>query len=779
MTKRSFLKCLLFVLSTSGWQWAAAQSRMRSIPDSLLRQMETATQIPRVLAANPQLVWRGDSLWVVSGICKPLLWRKYDEVKMKPVAMYQVGATKPPPLISIHGNVQYDFLHRSYVDTPFAQHDFQQHTIQASLRVVIKDKYPLKMNLSNRISNSPYFRNFLDLGWQLDQYNYVNNYKKQLLDKSAEYFDKSPDLQAMEMVLKEKLDRVQQLRASLAQPDVFQRIVGEREKHYLEKLKTGAGLQPGSSVEGGDLQALTERVTHKARPGLQKKYTLDEDGSFSGFIDQKKNELDSLQRDLARFQRKTDSARNEIKKKVQDLRKNIYQAKNRSELKKIARENDWAMSNENGFDRFLSNVRSVGIGRSMVSYSELTVWNVALTGLNMEYNDSKIYAAIAGGKMDYGVRDFLGNNSRAKRQSMLMGRLGLGDKDDKAIILSVFTGKKYSYGIVQADSVSNYVNVTGYSLEAIWKKDAYTSFSAEVAKTTRPVTGSVADGNRFADLFDLGDKRNLGASIKGQTRLAKTDTRIEGFLRKTGEQFQSFSLFTYNTDQLAWQLKVDQPLWRKRLSLIGSLRRNDFTNPFADKTYKTSTIFSSVQVSLRMPRLPVLSVGYFPGTQLFIEGKERVLENVYYMLNASAVYEYEVAGGHMISSTIYNRYSGKGTDSGFVAYSGSNYMVSQSFLVSRFQLNGMYNFTDQERMRYHTMEAGLDYSVTKNIRISGAGKYNRIINGDCYWGSRMQVVIELPQLGSLQLQYDKSYLPTVYGDLFPVESGRITWLKFF
>jgi hypothetical protein len=106
-------------------------------------------------------------------------------------------------------------------------------------------------------------------------------------------------------------------------------------------------------------------------------------------------------------------------------------------------------------------------------------------------------------------------------------------------------------------------------------------------------------------------------------------------------------------------------------------------------------------------------------------------------------------------------------------------MLSQSYLVGKFQLNGMYNFTDQERMRYHTMEAGLDYSITKSVRLGCAGKYNRIIDGDQYWGGRAQATIEFRQLGSLQLQYDKSYLPTVYGDLFPVESGRVTWLKFF
>lgn len=58
-------------------------------------------------------------------------------------------------------------------------------------------------------------------------------------------------------------------------------------------------------------------------------------------------------------------------------------------------------------------------------------------------------------------------------------------------------------------------------------------------------------------------------------------------------------------------------------------------------------------------------------------------------------------------------------------------------------------------------------------------KYNLVIGGDHYWGGRVQATFDIKQLGSLQLQYDKSYLPTVYGDLFAVESGRLTWIKFF
>lgn len=747
--------------------------------DTATLSKDTLPGIPRLLGLNPRLVKIDDSLWVISGICKVLRKEKYSEAKSV-VSNIKPPEKKQQPFLQVHGNIQYDFLHRSYVDTPFAQRDFNQHTVQASLRVTVKDKYPLKMNIATRASNSPYFRNFLDLGLQLDQYNYVKSYKQQLLDKARQSLYQSPELKRMETVLQEKAEKLQALRSRLAEPDIFQRIMEEREKEYLKKYKQQAKSLTDSLKSEIDIQQINEVLTHKVKvPALSSADSLLKDKSYVDFVNDKKKELDSLQQDIVRFQRKTDSVRRNIDKNIVTLKQKINQARNKNELKRLARENELVIEKENGFDRFLSNVKNIGIGRSMVSYSELTAWNISLTGFNLEYNDGKLYGAIAAGRMDYGFRDFFGSNSRARQQSLLMGRIGIGDKENKALILSVFSGRKFNYGIVQADSVFSYVNLTGYSLEAIWKKDAYTSISAELAKTTRPVSGSSSANNSLQGLFDLADRRNLGASIKAQTRLPKTDTRLEGFFRKTGEHFQSFSLFTYNTDQTAWQLKIDQPFLKNRIGLITMLRRNDFTHPFADKTFKTSTVFTSVQAVARFPRWPVVSVGYFPGTQLYVEDKKRVLENVYYMLNGSMNYQYSAGSVRMMSSAMYTRYSGKGTDSGFIAYSGTNYMLTQSLLWNKMQVQGLYSFTDQEFMRYHTMELGADYSISKAIRIGSSGKYNEVAEGKSYWGSRVQVNIQFKELGGLQLQYDKSYLPTVYGDLFPIENGRITWFKFF
>jgi hypothetical protein len=133
----------------------------------------------------------------------------------------------------------------------------------------------------------------------------------------------------------------------------------------------------------------------------------------------------------------------------------------------------------------------------------------------------------------------------------------------------------------------------------------------------------------------------------------------------------------------------------------------------------------------------------------------------------------------MLSTLIYNRYSSKATDSGFIAYKGESYMASQTFMLRKLQLQGSYVYTNQEQMQFFTLDATADYSIGQSIRIGGGGKYNKILNGQTYLGGSAHIGIDWKKLGSIQLQYEKSYLPTIYQTLFPVEIGRVSWFKSF
>ena len=500
---------------------------------------------------------------------------------------------------------------------------------------------------------------------------------------------------------------------------------------------------------------------------------------FMKKYEKKKHDLDSLQKRIDSLTKKADSIRNKVEKSIQTVRQKINGSANEKDLQKIAADNGINLDKDGKLQKSLSAIKTFSIGRSMINYTELTAQNITVTGINIEYNPS-YYAAFAAGKIDYRFRDFLGKNKpQRNNQYIVMGRLGIGDKDHKALIFSYFTGRKNTADFSLSDSVKNYVNITGYSLEAIYKKDENTGISAEFAKSTKPVTGSFQSNKESGSLVRFSDKSNMGINIKAQTIFPETNTRISGFFRKTGENFQSFSLFSYNTDQTAWLIKADQPFLKNKISVTAMLRRNDFTNPFTDKTYKTSTVFKSIQVNIRFPKYPSVSIGYYPGTQLYMINKERIRESAYYILNGTANYSYFLKRISMNSLFVYNRYSNEATDSGFIAYKGINYYALQTLFLKKFQLQGGYSYAKQPELQFYSVETSIDYALRNWLKLGAGLKYNNISGGNNYWGERGQLSIKLRRLGEVQLQYEKSYLPTINQTLYPVEIGRLSYFKNF
>jgi hypothetical protein len=695
-----------------------------------------------------------------------------------------------PKFLIIHGNISYDYFYRSKTDTPFNQQDLQQHTERVSLDILLKEKYPLKVSFSSRQSNSPFFRNFLDANFQFDRYGYQKNLKKILLDKIDKQIPERPDLKNAQAALKEEMEKLQRLKAQINDPGTLQKIIEEREKIYYAKIRAQKEKERMQASISDSLYALkNNKVDVSEKQRIQKiadsisnirifKNADSLSQSVAKKYEEKKAMLDNAEKKVADLKRKADSIKVSAQKDAIAIKQKIYKAVNDNDLRKIAAENGIATDKQSGLEKKLGDVKTLSVGRSVLNYTELTAQNIIITGINVEYNPSW-YAAFAAGKIDYRFRDFFNKKSKNNNQYIALGRFGFGNKDKKAVIFTLFRGRKNQSEYAISDSFQNHVNIVGYSVETILKKDENTFLSAEFAKSTKPVGGNLNSNKQIDPLWKFDDRTNMGINFKGQTIISETNTKLSGFFRKTGENFQSFSLFSYNTDQTAWLARIDQSFLKNKIGITGMLRRNDFTNPFTEKTFKTSTVFKSVQVNVRFPKYPSLSFGYYPGSQLYIVDKETIRENAYYILNGSLVYSYFVKGIGMNTSLIYNRYMNKASDSGFVLYKGVNYYAAQTFFLKRLQLQGGYSYTKQPELKYYTLESSADYSLRKIFKFGAGIKYNKVYGSSNYWGDRLMIGTDLKKLGVFQFQYEKSYLPTISQTLYPVETGRVSWYKSF
>lgn len=732
-------------------------------------------------------------------------------VKSPPAIINSSPVSPQTKFITIHGNVSYDYFYRSRIDTPVNQQNFQQHTERVYLDVLIKGKYPLKVNFTSRQSNSPYFRDFADVNFNFDKYTFNKNFKQQLLDKLKQQVPqyKFPDLARAEAALKKYQAEFDKTKTWLEDPATLQKIIEERERLYYQKLKSAqdsiSGLTRQNSIAdsisktntsvtalnnkaGGFENKATDSVSY-IKDDIYSKGAVITKGvksgadsltaPFAACYEKQKKALDSLQKGVVKYKAKADSIKTELQKDIAGIRQKIYKATSEKELKKLAEENSIPIDKKTNLEKQLAAIKTFSIGRSVLNYTELTAQNITVSGVNIEYNPS-YYAAFAAGKIDYRFRDFYNRKARQNNQYIIMGRLGFGDKDRAAIIFSYFTGRKSNNNYGYSDSAKSTINLMGYSVEAILKKDDNSFLSAEFAKSTKPIIGSLSAGKQSSSLVLFGDPSNMGINFKAQTSIPETHTKLSGFYRKTGENFQSFSLFSYNTNQTAWIGRVDQSLYKDRITLTGMLRRNDFTNPFTDKTYKTSTIFKSAILNVRLRKFPFISAGYYPGTQLYLVDKETIRESAYYILNASASYSYIVKGLQMNSMLMYNKYTSEATDSGFVPYRGINIYASHAFLFPKMQLQVAYAYTKQSILQYSTVEATADYSFRNWLKVGAGLKYNKVKDGTTYWGESLQIrTTDFKKWGGLQLQYEKSYLPTFTQQLAPVEIGRLSYYRRF
>jgi hypothetical protein len=718
--------------------------------------------------------------------------------------------------LQVHGNILYEYIHQSRVDTPFYQKGLEQHYERITLDILIKENYPFRIAFNSRQSNSPFVRNYFDPIINFDPRIFAEQYKKQLISKTSDRLSKQPELLQAKVQLNAEKEKLAKINSYLKNPGTLQKLVEEREYEYKMKLKSKIKtekefydsegedtLQERSNTAFNKFSKVNDFIRHIENIDKEKKldsvnFNTDEKVPFNqkhaypkiGIIDStsqkmqekfedKKNEAELIKVNIEKLKHTIDSIENQIRVQTGKLIQDIQKVKSEKDLKSLSAQQGIVLDSLSGIQKFLLNLKSFQIGRNIVNHSELTAKNIVITGINVEYNPS-YYLAFSVGKIAYRFRDFSSNKERNRNdQYLAIGRFGWGIKDRKAIIVSFFKGRKNQSEFVMSDTVRNSINLFGYSIEAILKKDENNFISAEFAKSTKPIAGNFDPGKQNKPLWQMNDQSNMGINVNAQTYFKKTDTRFNGFIRKSGENFQSFSLFTINSNQLAWQAKVTQTFYKRRISITTSLRRNDFVNPYIERNFVSSTVFKTFLMQVRLPKYPIVSFGYFPGSQFVYLDKQRISENVYYILNGSVVYPYTAKRINMISSIVYNRFLNKASDSGFIYNRGISYTITQGVLLKKLQTQVSFSFNEQPELKYITAEGQADYTANSKFKIGAGLKYNETSTNSTYIGYRGMLGIEVRFLGGLQFQYEKSYLPAPSGKLIPMETGRLSWLKIF
>jgi hypothetical protein len=677
----------------------------------------------------------------------------------------------------IHGNVQYDFTFRSLVDTPFAQKDFAQHSIQTSMDILIRDQYPVRVTLSTRRSNSSYFENITDVNFQFNRSDLLNTVKNRLRERVNDIVTLD-GLSALEKKYMQKMSELGQIRNWLNNPARMQEIIESKEaaasRAFSERLSTVTNRVDIRSIAGAQLDSLRRANDQELEPG--------QDVEAMSLYDRKKEELDSVKGEIRKLQQQISSVKKAVQDSIARMKQEISRLKDPSAIREYIRKNNLGPKELPRGWGILSAIHSIGIGRSWVDYSELTVKNISLTGLNIEMNPSKLYFAFAAGRVNYRFRDFVVKNNDQSKQSLVMLRGGLGQKEGNNLILTYYDGKRNRFNSFgNSTAVTSLERVVGLSLESRVQLNQHHFLVFEVARSSfidlfSPVPG---EPQLLKKVLNLKNRSNEAYNVRVNSYWPKSDTRINGYYRNMGRHFQSFNLLPVDINQEAYQVKVQQSFWKRKLQLEAGIRKNDFSNLYITPGSASKTAFKSIQASLRMQKWPFISVGYFPSSQLTVVDNNVIVENQYNTLNLLVSHNYHAGRINMSSSAIVLRFFNTGSDTGFIYYNASSLMLNQYVFLKGLQLQTGLTVTTQENLRLVVWEQSASLQVRHWLTLNGSGKYNRLNADKTMWGGSAGMGVILKHFGTIQASYDKSYLPGTQRDLLPVDMGRITYYRVF
>lgn len=697
------------------------------------------------------------------------------------------------PLLKISGNILYDVNYRSRIDTPYAEKDVYQHTIQTRIDLLYKDQYPLKLFLTSRFSNSALFRNYTDFNIRFNPSDFKRIAKQQLMNAAKQWIArKSGNLDSLYQLIESKKAAIASLRQSLQKPDLKQKIIEDREKEFYSK-KNQANAANTNNLEGIITDSATAFLVDKFKSRFSKSgdslkskldTLTDKYDDYKDSLDRKKEKLDSLERELNKLESQYRKIKSYTEQDLTDLKKQIDNEKDISKLAgKLEQLNLPDTILPKGY-KMLSGIQSLNIGRSIADYSELSVKNISITGLQVEYN-TQYYYAVAAGKVDYRFRDYIVPNHTRSNQYVALVRFGKGTKNGNHIFFTYYTGKRqlYNASVSMQDSIRipGY-NLAGITIEGVYKVNRNITVIGEIAKSTIPYYSLDSLGRKrwMSSIGKMNSRSNEAYSIRLNSFFPRTLTRFNGYLSYTGADFQSFSTFTTGAAQLRWMAKLEQPFFKKQLTVISTVQKNNYSNPFLATSYKSSSLLTSVQANLHVKRYPVISVGYFPAYQLTKTSDDYYSESRYYTLTGSIGHSYRLNSVQLTSYAVYSRFYNAAIDSGFVYYNSGNVLLSQTFGFNRFSIliNGSLSSGSEYKLRM--LENSLQVTINKVISV-GAGlkmiDYSLLTN--MQWGYSGNISLSIPKIGDIQFMADKGFIPGVNKQLADNKTGRLIFYKTF
>jgi hypothetical protein len=740
--------------------------------------------------------------YFIGGPCKQqqILFNEF-QVKSFPIVFQKIETVDLPVVVQqekykkFHGDLSYEFSSHSSPDTVYPGSSFNQNYVVGNIYTTISNKYPVIFHFGSLQTSVPYIHNNIDFSLQFDQQQYssdmAEHIRKQYQDKISR--EEMQDSSLYRSVVSD-FKNYQVLNSWLSSDKQIQELMSSSQmiQNYAGNNHSAAGISNIQSQASGFLtkdSTLTSALGNIngirnsiQNPAIVKGLSYDssiihKDSVPSGnqlgkaikFINEYNKKLQAL--------RKLGKEKDSLAKQYDSVNQKLQSGKDsldnmlKADVKEVAGEYEDSSHRKNA-SRWLLGIKQLGIGRSFIDYSQLSAKNISLFGINAEYCDH-YYFALAAGKTDFIYQDFL-TATPIPKQMLFLARFGLGEKESKHLYFTFYTGSKQASYYVNNQPTTT--KLSGFTIEANIPVSKNIYITGEVGKSTSP--SYIQSSEKPAALTAFNDRNNEAYSLQVKAYFPKTDTRLLAVYNRYGIYFQSFNIYSSNSTSTSWQFRLDQYLFKKKLSLTASVRKNDYTNPFIFNNYKTESLIYAFQSTLRIRKYPTLTLAYLPFSQLTIL-QGQITENRFYTLLGSASYAYRIKRVFMNSSVVYTQYFNNSNQTGFIYYNAQSWFFNQSVLIQKFTLGAAATFSHS--VGYHLFSTGpfVQWAISNSLSVGGGVKYNNLNGAEVNFGYNGNVNCQVGKWGRFGISYERGYIPSQNDLFFRNNWGRATYSKNF
>lgn len=708
----------------------------------------------------------------------------------KPVTNNQENSHTVTGHFSFKGNVLYDYNYKSYLEAPFGEKGIWQQSMQTKIFGLYKETIPFTIIVSDRRTNSNILRNSTDVSIQFRQTELLEGVKNKIL-KKADLISKEKFLSTSPFEIynsnysDSKLDfssinekKINSNNASFELNKLKIRFseIYERYRNQMDSLQALNNISiniPLSQLEIEDKERKAKKQSEGQQLIFDSVFILDTASikEAKAKMSEEKKLITELKQKISLTEKEIRIFQKHIKDSLNNVRRYVSALKDKESLTEYIKKNGNEDFELNTGEKVLLSIKEIGIGRAWLDYTELTVKNITLSGFHIEANAGKLYFATAVGK----VRQSFGNyslkeNYNSDKQNLAVFRLGLNPwkRSSSNLILTYFNGKKSILNQVNPYISEGVQHISGFSVETKLSLNAENYLIAEYAKS---VSGYLPE-----KLFNINNRKNEAISLKLSSKIHKIN--LFGYFRKMGENFQSFTVFPSGNKQDAFNFNASRKIYKDRILIDASIRKNDFSNPYGLPDFSSSNIFKSIQATLRFPKYPLVTLGYYPSSQLVVSEDKFIYESHFNTFNLIAAHSYSYSGVNMGTNFNFLKFYNSSSDSMFLYYNSSIINLSHSVFYKKFLFQGIYSISIQNKFKSKFYELGLTYRHRNKISLYSAGRITSNINSRNLFGGSAGLNLKT-QIGTLKFRYEKIYLPGSNRDFLPVDLGRFTFYREF